>query len=240
MAGMVEYCDFCEQLTLNGGDSRLRPDLMVKLPNQRNIVVDSKTPLSAYLDAVEALDDTSRAAGFRAHAAQVRTHLSQLAAKSYWAQFPNTPDFVVAFLPGEAFFSAALQHDPELIEYGIENRVLIATPTTLIGLLKAVAYGWRQESMAENAMEISRLGRELYERLGHLADHFAKVGLNLQRATEAYNSAVGTLETRVLVSARKMRDNGVSASVDLRSPSPVDVRARVIQSAELGPDRLPN
>jgi DNA recombination protein RmuC len=230
---MVEHCDFCEQQTVQTADGRLRPDLIVRLPNKRTVVVDSKAPLSAYLDATETQDDAVRLNRMKAHAGQVRTHIAQLAARAYWAQFDSAPDFVIAFLPGEACFSAALQHDPELLEYGIEQRVLIATPTTLIALLKAVAYGWRQETVARNAQEISRLGRELYERIGLLAENFAKVGLNLDRATEAYNRAVGSLESRVLVSARKLKEKGVDASSDLPSPDPVERAARQLQSPEL-------
>lgn len=235
MAGMLEYCDFIEQHTLQTPDGRIRPDLTVRLPNNRRIVVDSKVPLAAYLESIETQDDQVRAARLKDHAAQLRAHISRLATKSYWSQFEAAPDFVVAFLPGEAFFAAALQAEPALIEYGIENRVLIATPTTLIALLKAVAYGWRQESVAQNAQEISRLGRDLYERIGTLAAHFAKVGSCLDRATEAYNQAVGTLESRVLVSARKLREKGVGASDELGQPEPLERIARPVTAPELGP-----
>jgi DNA recombination protein RmuC len=215
MAGMVDYCDFRVQQTLYAEDSRLRPDMVVMLPNGRRMVVDSKAPLSAYLDAIEIEDDGLRAAKLKQHAMQVRTHVEQLAQKAYWAQFDQAPEFVIAFLPGESFFSAALQHDPGLIEFGADKKVLVATPTTLIALLKAVAHGWRQEQIAQNAVEISRMGRELYERLSKLAEHFAAVGSHLNRATRAYNDAAGTFERRVLVSARRMKEKGVTVAEDI-------------------------
>jgi DNA recombination protein RmuC len=215
MAGMVDYCDFRVQQTLYGEDSRLRPDMVVMLPNGRKLVVDSKAPLAAYLDGIEASDDAVRAARMKQHAAQVRSHVDKLAQKSYWAQFDTMPEFVIAFLPGESFFSAALQHDPSLIEFGAEQKVLLATPTTLIALLKAIAYGWRQEQIAQNAVEISRIGRELYERLSKLAENFANVGTHLDRATKAYNEAAGTFEKRVLVSARRMKEKGVTVAEDI-------------------------
>jgi DNA recombination protein RmuC len=215
MAGMVDYCDFRVQQTLYGEDSRLRPDMVVMLPNGRKLVVDSKAPLAAYLDALEATDDGIRATRMKQHASQVRSHVEKLAQKSYWAQFDIMPEFVIAFLPGESFFSAALQHDPSLIEFGAEQKVLLATPTTLIALLKAVAYGWRQEQIAQNAVEISRIGRELYERLSKLAENFASVGTHLDRATRAYNDAAGTFEKRVLVSARRMKEKGVTVAEDI-------------------------
>jgi DNA recombination protein RmuC len=233
MAGMLEYCDFCEQQTIQTPDGRLRPDLIVRLPNERRIVVDSKVPLAAYLEAHEAQDDGVRAAKLNDHARQVRTHLASLGERAYWTQFDAAPDFVVAFLPGESFFSAALQQDATLIEYGMERRVLIATPTTLIALLKAVAYGWRQENITKNAQEISRLGRDLYERVGTLAGHLAKVGSSLDRATQVYNQAVGTLETRVLVSARKLKEKGIDAQTEIPPVEPVERIARPITAPEL-------
>ena len=215
MAGMVDYCDFRLQQTLYAEESRLRPDMVVMLPNGRRLVVDSKAPLSAYLDAIELEDDSLRAAKLKQHAMQVRTHVEQLAQKAYWSQFDQAPEFVIAFLPGESFYSAALQHDPGLIEFGADKRVLIATPTTLIALLKAVAHGWRQEQIAQNAVEISRMGRELYERLSKLAEYFAAVGTHLDRATRAYNDAAGNFEKRVLVSARRMKEKGVTVAEDI-------------------------
>jgi DNA recombination protein RmuC len=215
IAGMVDYCDFRVQQTLYADDTRLRPDMIVMLPNGRRLVVDSKAPLSAYLDAIELDDDSLRAAKLKQHAAQVRCHVEKLAQKAYWAQFDPAPEFVVAFLPGESFFSAALQHDAGLIEFGADRKVLVATPTTLIALLRAIGYGWRQEKIAQNAFEISRLGRELYERLAKLAESFAMVGTHLDRATKSYNEAAGTFESRVLVSARRMKEKGVTVAEDI-------------------------
>jgi DNA recombination protein RmuC len=233
MAGMLEYCDFLEQQNIRTEDGRMRPDLTVRLPNDRRIVVDAKVPLSAYLDAHEAADEATRCARLKDHAAQVRTHVSRLGAKAYWSQLESAPDFVIAFLPGEVFFSAALEADPALLEYGVEQRVLIATPTTLIALLKAVSYGWRQESITRNAQDVSRLGREIYDRLAVLASHFAKVGSCLDRATEAYNQAVGALEGRVLVSARRLKEKGIESTGDIPVLQPVDRHSRQVGAREL-------
>jgi DNA recombination protein RmuC len=226
MAGMIEHCDFQEQESVSTEDGRLRPDMVIHLPNDRRIVVDSKVSLSAYLEATEATDDASRHAKLAQHAAQVRTHIGRLSRKEYWAQFENAPEFVVAFLPGEAFFSAALEHDGELIEHGVNQRVILATPTTLIALLKAVAYGWRQEQVAENAKEISALGSEIHDRLRVFLEHFCKVGANLDRAVEAYNRASATLESRVLVTARRIKERGATSAHDLASPELIDRSAR--------------
>jgi DNA recombination protein RmuC len=233
MAGMLPHCDFAEQTTLTSADGRLRPDVIIQLPGGRRIVVDSKAPLSAYLDALEAQDETTRNRLLSSHAGQVRTHIGKLAGKQYWAELDGATDFVVAFIPGEVFFSAALQADPSLVEYGIEQRVLVATPTTLIALLKAVAYGWRQERVTQNAVEISRLGREIYDRLTTLAEHFANVGTALNRATLCYNQAIGTLESRVLVSARRLKEKRETAAEELPAPEPLDEMARKISADEL-------
>jgi DNA recombination protein RmuC len=232
MAGMVEYCDFEEQVSMEAEGGRLRPDMIIRLPNERVIVVDAKTPLAAYLDSLEEQDEARRHERLAEHARQVRSHVQRLAAKSYWEQFPQTPDFVVAFLPGETFFSAALEKDPELIQHGVDNRVLLATPTTLIGLLKAVAYGWRQERLARNAQEISDLGRELYERLRVFAGYFAGVRGGLERAVEAYNRAAGSLESRVLVSARRFRDLGAANGHELPEAEAVGRAIRSLQAPE--------
>lgn len=234
MAGMLNHCDFYEQQTADTEDGRLRPDLLVRLPADKNIIVDSKTPLEAYLEAVEATDEETRTEKLKDHARLVRTHISDLGKKSYFEQFDPTPEFVVLFLPIEGLFSAALEHDPALIETGVQQNVIIATPTTLIALLRAVAYGWREERLAENAKQISDLGRELYKRLSNVSRHFSDLGKALGAATEAYNRAVGSLESRVLVSARKFKELGTAGTgVEIEELPPVETSPRLLQAPEL-------
>ncbi len=226
IAGMLPYCDFVEQETVHTSTGRLRPDMIVKLPGGKNIVIDVKTPLQAYLEAAEATDDEVRRQKLQDHARQVRTHMSQLSSKLYQEQFEPTPEFVVMFLPGEAFFSAALEQDTGLIERGVAQKVIPASPTTLIALLKAVAYGWNQEKLARNAQEISILGKELYERLRNLGGHVKNVGRELDSAVEAYNKAVGSLESRVMVSARRFAELGAPVAEEIAELTPIEKTTR--------------
>jgi len=226
MAGMLNYCDFVEQESVSTDGGRLRPDLIVKLPNGKNIVVDAKAPLMAYLESIEEENEVKRRAHLTHHARQIRDHLQKLSAKQYWDQFEPTPEFVVLFLPGETFFSAALEQDPSLIEFGVDKKVLLATPTTLIALLRAVAYGWRQEQLADNAKKISDLGKEMYDRLLTVTGHIGTLGKGLDRAVDSYNKAVASLDTRVLVTARKFKELGASSGDDLDAPAMIETFTR--------------
>jgi len=227
-AGMSKHCDFTEQSHLEGEEGRFRPDMMIHLPGERHIVVDSKTPLDAYLDAVEATSEADRNSALKRHAVQVRKQMEQLSTKDYWSRLTVSPEFVVLFLPGESFFSAALDQDRSLIEDGIAQRVIVATPTTLIALLKAVAFGWRQEQVAENSRRISDLGREMYERVATLTEHLRTMGVALSRAVSSYNSAVGSFETRTLVTARKFKELGATVAEDIAPLDKVDETPRTL------------
>jgi DNA recombination protein RmuC len=233
LAGMLDHCDFFEQQSVTTDDGRLRPDMIVKLPGGKNVVVDAKAPLAAYLEALEAPDEVTRTEKLKAHARQIRDHLKKLGQKSYWQDFQPAPEFVVLFLPGEMFYSAALEQDPGLIEEGAGQRVILATPTTLIALLKAVSFGWRQEALAVNAAQISELGRELHERLGTLGGHFARLGERLDKAVEAYNAATSSLETRVLVTARKFTALGSGSENEIVVPEPIQKQPRMLQAPEM-------
>lgn len=234
MAGMLEHVDFLEQVSGETETGRLRPDMIVKMPGGGQVVVDAKTPLEAYLAALEATDEAARAGLLADHARQVRDHVRKLGAKSYQEQFATSPEFTVMFLPSESIFYAALEKDPGLIESGVAEKVLLATPTTLIALLRAVFFGWRQERLAESAAQISELGRELYERMGTLAEHFADLGKRLGGSVDAYNRAVGTLETRVLPSARRFPELGVRGSKEVGQLEGLDRAVRPLTAAELG------
>jgi DNA recombination protein RmuC len=228
MAGMVSHCDFLEQSTISTGDGALRPDMLVRLPGGKLVVVDSKVPLDAYLSALEASTEPDAEAHLARHAKQTREHISKLAAKRYHAQLELTPEFVVMFVPSDGIYHAALAQDPGLIEYGVSQQVLMATPTTLIGLLWAVHYGWRQELIAESAREIADAARELHRRLGRFVEPFAKVGRQLDSAASAYNEAVGSFDQRVVPQVRRIEQAGASSDRDVLAPAAVETSARVL------------
>src|SRR5258706_1171608 len=237
MAGMMLHCDFVEQQSADGDDGRLRPDLIVKLPRCPQIVVESKAPITAYMEAHEATTDELRKVKILLHAQLMRLHLEALARKSYWEQFQPTPEVVVMFIPGEAFFSAALEADPDLLDSGFGQNVIIASPASLMALLKAASYGWRQESIADNAREISQLGQELHSRLAVMADHFARLGKSLGTAMDSYNSAIASFESRVLVSARKFKDLGAtSQEAEIFELRAVEAGVRRLQLPSGNPD----
>jgi DNA recombination protein RmuC len=234
MAGMLQYCDFDEQTTVATDDGRIRPDVIIRLPGNRTIVIDAKVPFDAFYESISTRDDEVRSARLKDHARLVRTHIGSLSKKSYWESVQPTPEFVLLFLPGETFYSAALEIDPKLIEDGVGKGVIIATPTTLIALLKAVSYGWRQEQMAENAREVSDLGKTLYDRLRVFTNHFADVGKGLDRALDSYNRGVGSLEGRVLRTARKFKERGAIAGEDIEILEPIDKASRALSLDEGG------
>ena len=233
MAGMIEHCDFEQQSSADTDEGRVRPDLIVKLPGGMNVVVDAKVPLEAYLKALETEDDDERRSHLEAYGRHVRDHLRKLGAKSYQDSFSPTPEFVVLFLPSESFHSAALEQVPDLIQDGVDNKVLIATPTSLIGLLKVVAYGWRQERMAESAEQVAELGRQLHKRIATMAGHLSKLGRAINTTANAYNDTIGSLERQVLVSARKLSDLGVESGKDIESLEQVETAVRSLQAPEL-------
>lgn len=241
MAGMIEHCDFDEQVTTDSERGRLRPDMVVHLPGGRKVAVDAKVPMQAFLDANEADDEMLRRSSLANHGRQMKAHVDSLAKKEYWKRIDPSPEFVVAFIPGDPLLTAALEHEPGLMEHAAANHVLLATPTSLIALLRAVAYGWQQDSLAENARQIQRDGAQLYERLALLGEHFAGVGKGLNSAVVAYNRAVGSLESRVLVTARRFVDKGVvgAGEKELPCPAPVDTFTRALQSPELNGSPLP-
>jgi DNA recombination protein RmuC len=232
-AGMLEGSHFEIKETIHGEEGRLSPDVVIKLPGGKNVVVDAKVALTAFLDALECDDDAVREHKLKDHARQVKDHVVRLGNKSYWAHFQPAPDIVVMFVPGEALLSAALQHDPSLLEFSMGKGVMLSSPLTLIALLRAIAYGWQQEKIARNAMEISELGRQLYDRIAKLAEHWERVGKSLANAVAAYNGAVGTLETRVLVTARRLKDKGVTAAEELPDLETIDQTPRPLGAPQL-------
>jgi DNA recombination protein RmuC len=233
LAGMTKYCDFTEQLSVDTDSGRLRPDMIIHLPGGRDIVVDAKVPLVAYLDMIAATNDEDRGLHLKRHAGQAREHMRKLATKEYWNQFDKAPDFVVMFIPAESFFSAAAELDRLLIEDGIRNNIILSSPTTLIALLRTIAMGWRQEQLAENTKQIGALGAEIYERIATFVRNFAAVGSSLEKATEAYNKSVGSLESRVLVSARKFKELGTTTQNDIPEISQIEHIPRSIETEAL-------
>ena len=240
MAGMLEHCDFDEQVTSEADSGRMRPDMVVHLPGGKNVAVDAKVPMQAFLDANEADDETVRLTHLASHGRQMKAHVDALSKKEYWKRVDPSPEFVVAFIPGDPLLTAALEHEPGLMEHAVANHVLLATPTSLIALLRAVAYGWQQDALAENAREIQRDGALLYQRLSVLGEHFSGVGKGLNSAVDAYNRAVGSLESRVLVTARRFAEKGVVGvgEKELPQPLPVDTMTRPLQSPELSTPAL--
>lgn len=233
LAGMLSHCDFFEQAVHSHEEGRHRPDLLVKLPGDRQVIVDAKVPLEAYLEAIESSDDGVRSQKMKDHARHLRQHIGQLSRKAYWDHFNPAPEFVILFLPSETVFGAALEHDPSLIDVGAVQNVILATPTTLIALLRAVAYGWKQESLSKHAEEVQKLGNELYKRLCDLQAHWMRLGKSLTAAVDSYNKATGSLESRVLASARKFHEMGAaSASDELSDTTLVDTQVRELNQKD--------
>ncbi len=231
LAGMSDKCDFCEQVTVDGEEARFRPDMVIRLPGDREVVIDSKAALDAFLDASAAPDEDTRKAHMLRHSQQVRARSRELSTKAYWNQFKRSPEFVVMFLPGEAFLYAAVEVDPTLVEDSLRSRVIVATPTTLIALLKTIEFGWRQEAITQNAEEVQKLGRELYERIATMGEHFAKLGANLESAVSMYNKTLTTIETRVLVSARKINELGAGSDKKTPDLEPIEQRPRELPAS---------
>jgi DNA recombination protein RmuC len=232
LAGMSSHCDFCEQVSVDGEEGRQRPDMLIRLPGDREVIIDCKAALDAFLDAAAAPDEDARKVHLLRHCQQVRARARELSAKSYWSQFQRAPEFVVMFLPGEAFLYAAVEHDGTLIEDCLKNRIIVATPTTLIALLKAIEFGWRQEEVSQNAEEIRKHGKDLYDRIVTLTGHFERLGNTLGTAVTHYNNALGSLETRVLVTARKISEMGARSDKELPDPNPIDVQPRQLTITE--------
>jgi DNA recombination protein RmuC len=233
LAGMLNHCDFLEQSTVDGDEGRLRPDMVIRLPGDKQVVIDAKAPLDSFLQSLETTDEHQRLSLQNHHAKAIRDHMNMLSAKKYWSQFTNSPEFVVLFLPGESFFSAALEQDPTLIEFGVERKVFLSTPVTLLTLLRAIAHGWQQQAIAQNAEKINQLGRELYERLMGFVKHLSSVGKSLDHAVDAYNRGIGSLEDRVLVSARRFAElNPGYRELSVEKPVDVEKRSREVRVSD--------
>lgn len=233
LAGMVEHCDFYTQESIKTEEALQRPDMIVRMPDGREIVVDVKTPLDAYLTAVEASTDEEREIALQRHCRNVKQRVNELASKAYWNQLKNTPDFVVLFIPGDQFLSTALDYDPNLLEEALSKQVILATPTSFVALLRAVAYGWRQEQLAENADKIRDVGEELYQRLAVFSEHLAKLGKSLETSTKNYNNAVGSFDTRILPSVRKFKELGINEKKSISQPEQIETAARSLESTEI-------
>ena len=240
LAGMSKYCDFIEQESVTTEEGRLRPDMIVKLPAGREVVVDSKVSLVGFMEALEAKTDVEREAALLRHAAQISLHVTKLSAKEYWDQFPSAPEFVVLFIPNDSFLAAAAEKDPNLIESALSKKIVIATPTTFIALLRAIAFGWRQEMLAENAQKISALGQEMSDRISTLVEHLNNVGKSLKKAVESYNEATSSFESRLLSSARKFKELGTGGKKEIEDLQPVDQMPRMIGVKKVGTEIIEN